>query len=103
LSIHGWSLHDSRLDSTFSGDMQEFSIFNSLGSKPYIKIMSTYCGSLRHSESLDFFQDDLSHISIFSRLSTKAHMEILIADPYSLRKIESNEYKVMDMKTHFYF
>jgi hypothetical protein len=31
MSIQGESLHDSRPDGTFSGDMQEFSIFSSLG------------------------------------------------------------------------
>jgi hypothetical protein len=46
MSIQGGSLHDSRPDSTFLGDMQELSI-----SRPSIHILSTYYGSLRHSES----------------------------------------------------
>jgi hypothetical protein len=42
LSVHGWSLHDSRLDRTFPDDMQELSIFSSLSSMPQIQILSTY-------------------------------------------------------------
>jgi hypothetical protein len=91
LSIQGWSLHDSRPDSTFTGDMQELSIFSRLSSKPQIQILSTHYGSLRHSESFDLFRDDLSQISIFSRLSTRARMSILIADLESSRKTEYDE------------
>jgi hypothetical protein len=48
-------MHDSRPDSTFPGDMHELSIFSSLGSRPQIQILSTYCGSLRHFESFESF------------------------------------------------
>jgi hypothetical protein len=60
MSIHGESLHDSRPDSTSPGNMQELSIFNSLGSMPQIQIPSTHivdpCDIL---SLLDIFQDDL--------------------------------------------
>jgi len=34
MSIQGWSMHDSRPNGTFKGDMQEVSIFSSLSSRP---------------------------------------------------------------------
>jgi hypothetical protein len=60
------ALHDSRLDDTFLGDMQELSIFNRLSTRASMSILIADSDSLWKIESNEYNIIDTRGLSIFS-------------------------------------
>jgi hypothetical protein len=54
MSIQGWSLHDSRPEDTFLGDMQELSIFSRLSTMAHMSILIVDSKSLREIKSIEY-------------------------------------------------
>ena len=65
MSIQGWSLHDSRPDSTFSGNMQELSIFSSLSIGARMSSLIVDLDSLWKIKSNEYNIMDMQELSIF--------------------------------------